>query len=56
MVGDEAGNCIMEGFIDHATDLSFISVDLGELLKLFFILGSYMVRFVTLNKCLQMYS
>lgn len=54
MVGDEAEDCIMEGFIDHAIDLSFISVDLGEL-KLF-ILGSYMVRFVTLNKCLQMYS
>ena len=32
---DEAGDCIMEGFIDHAIDLSFISVDLGELLKLF---------------------
>ena len=38
MVGDEAGDCIMEGFTDHAIDLSFISVDLGELLKLFYTL------------------
>lgn len=36
MIGDEVGDHIMEGFIDHVVDLNFVSVDLGEPLRVFY--------------------
>ena len=36
MVRDEAGKHVVEGYIYHAVDFNFISVDLGEPLKVFY--------------------